>query len=204
MIEFWEERYKQDEYAYGKDPNEYLKAKLSEQKPGRILFPAEGEGRNAVFAAKLGWEVTAFDINTEGKKKALRLAEEEGVEINYMTTYSPVLSFGEEKFDVIALIYAHFPSEIRPDYFRHFKHILKSGGKIIFEGFSPGHLEYQKRNPEVGGPKEEKMLFSEKEIREAFQGFDFQEFYEGEVELNEGKFHKGKGRVIRFVAEKKS
>lgn len=203
MKEFWEERYKQEDYAYGKDPNEYLEAKLNELKPGRVLFPAEGEGRNAVFAAKLGWEISAFDISTEGKKKALRLAEEEGVEINYQITDSPDLAFEEENFDVIALIYAHFPPEIRKDYFQHFKHILRKGGKMIFEGFASGHSESQKMNPAVGGPKEEKMLFSEKEIRETFQEFHFQEFYEGEINLNEGEFHKGKGWVIRFVAEKK-
>ncbi|MDT0686480.1 class I SAM-dependent methyltransferase [Autumnicola psychrophila] len=204
MKEFWNERYKEDDYVYGKDPNKYLKVKLNKIKPGRILFPAEGEGRNAVFAAKLGWDVSSFDISIEGKKKALRLAEEEGVIINYQTTDSPDLAFAEEKFDVIALVYAHFPPEIRRDYFNLFKHILKKGGKVIFEGFGSKHPEYQTLNPSVGGPKEEKILFSEKEIREAFQEFNFEEFYEGEIVLNEGKFHKGKGYVIRFVAEKKS
>ncbi len=204
MIEFWNERYKEDEYAYGKEPNEYLKAKLRELKPGKILFPAEGEGRNAVYAAKLGWEVSAFDVSTEGKKKALRLAEEEKVEINYQTTSLENLNYKKGDFDVIALIYAHFAPEMRKDYFNYFKYILKSGGKLIFEAFGPKHPDYQNLNPTVGGPKEEKMLFSEKEIREAFQDLIFEEFYEGEVELREGKFHKGKGWVIRFVAEKKT
>lgn len=204
MKEFWDERYVKDDYAYGKDPNEYLKAKLSFSKSGKILFPAEGEGRNAVFAAKNGWDVSAFDISTEAKTKALKLAKEEGVEINYQTTHSPDLPFRKEEFDAIALIYAHFPPPVRKEYFSRLKQLLKKGGKVIFEGFASRHPEYQKMNPGVGGPKTEEMLFSEKEIREAFQECDFQEFYEGEIELDEGKFHKGKGWVIRFVAEKKS
>lgn len=204
MKEFWDERYKEDEYAYGKEPNGYLKEKLHELTPGSILFPAEGEGRNAVFAAKIGWEVSAFDISTEGGKKALRLAKEGGVKIKYQTTSFENLKYKKADFDTIALIYAHFPSELRKDYFNYFKYILKPGGKVIFEAFGPRHVEYQKMNPAVGGPKEEKMLFSEKEIREAFHEFNFEEFYEGEIELSEGKFHKGKGWVIRFVAEKKS
>lgn len=204
MKEFWDERYKQDDYAYGKDPNEYLKEKLPVLKSGKILFPAEGEGRNAVFAAKIGWDISAFDISTEAKTKALRLAEEEGVEINYRTTSSPDLPFRKEEFDVIALIYAHFPQPVRKEYFSRLKQLLKKGGKVIFEGFASRHPEYQKMNPGVGGPKTNEMLFSEKEIRAAFQGFDFQEFYEGEIELDEGRFHKGKGWVIRFVAEEKS
>ncbi|MFN4763457.1 class I SAM-dependent methyltransferase [Gillisia sp. Q332] len=204
MKDFWDERYKQNDYAYGKNPNEYLKSKLEDFEPGVILFPAEGEGRNSVFAAKKGWKVSAFDISAEGKKKALRLAEEEGVEINYHTTPLSSLGYCKNQFDAIALIYAHLQPDERKDYFGFFTQILKNNGKIIFEGFSKKHLEYQAKYPNVGGPKEERMLFSEKEIKEAFADLDFLEFYEGEIDLNEGEFHKGKGWVIRFVAQKKS
>lgn len=203
MKDFWDERYKQNDYAYGKNPNEYLKSKLGEFEPGDILFPAEGEGRNAIFAAKNGWKVSAFDISAEGKKKALRLADEEGVEIDYHITPLSSQGYDKNQFDAIALIYAHVQPEERKDYFRFFNHILKDNGKIIFEGFSKKHLEYQAKYPNVGGPKVEKMLFSEKEIKEAFPDLDFLEFYEGEIDLNEGEFHKGKGWVIRFVAQKK-
>ena len=51
----WNDRYSKDEYAYGEEPNRYLKEQLEKLAVGKILFPAEGEGRNAVFAAKLGW-----------------------------------------------------------------------------------------------------------------------------------------------------
>lgn len=203
MKDFWDERYRQNDYAYGKNPNEYLKNKLGELEPGSILFPAEGEGRNAVFAAKNGWKVWAFDVSVEGKKKALNLAEEEGVEIDYHITPLGRQGYDKNQFDAIALVYAHLPPEERKDYFKFFTYILKNCGKIIFEGFSKKHVEYQDKCPDVGGPKEEKMLFSEKEIREAFPDLDFLEFYEGEIELDEGKFHKGKGWVIRFVAQKK-
>ncbi|EMM82692.1 thiopurine S-methyltransferase domain protein [Leptospira interrogans str. 2002000626] len=65
----WNERYNKEEFAFGEQPNEYLKEQLEKLKIGTILFPAEGEGRNAVFAAKLGWNVSAFDISIEGKRK---------------------------------------------------------------------------------------------------------------------------------------
>ncbi|HSI71361.1 MAG TPA: class I SAM-dependent methyltransferase [Gillisia sp.] len=203
MQEFWDERYKQQGYVYGKEPNEYLKMKLEELEPGRILFPAEGEGRNAVYAAKKGWNVYAFDISEEGRKKAITLANEMGVEITYQTTSLDKHDYEKEEFDAIALIYAHLAPEERKDYFRYFNYILKKGGKIIFEGFGLKHLDYQKRNPAVGGPKEKKMLFSENEIKETFPEFEFLEFYEGEIDLSEGEFHKGKAWVIRFLAQKK-
>ena len=75
MIDFWNDRYGADEYAYGTLPNEFLKAELAKLKPGSILFPAEGEGRNAVFAAKQGWQASAFDMSTAGKSKAEQLLE---------------------------------------------------------------------------------------------------------------------------------
>src|SRR5678816_3069114 len=82
-IERWNERYSKEEFAYGQQPNNYLKEQLEKLAVGTILFPAEGEGRNAVFAAKLGWTVSAFDISIEGKNKALRLADANHVMIDY-------------------------------------------------------------------------------------------------------------------------
>src|SRR5215210_6500958 len=82
-IDRWNERYSKDEFAYGEQPNNYLKEQLEKLDLGSILFPAEGEGRNAVFAAKLGWTVSAFDISVEGKNKALRLAQVNKVTIDY-------------------------------------------------------------------------------------------------------------------------
>ena len=73
MKEFWDERYAEPDYVYGKAPNKYFKEKLDEIQRGKILFPAEGEGRNAVYAAKKGWRVSAFDISEKGKEKALNM-----------------------------------------------------------------------------------------------------------------------------------
>lgn len=202
-MEFWNERYQHEEYVYGKDPNEYLKAKLKGLTPGRILFPAEGEGRNAVYAAQQGWQVSAFDQSAEGRKKALKLAEAEGVEIDYKVSDLRNISFEDAEFDAIALIYAHFPQPQRQEFFSSIHKILKEGGKVIFEGFASKHPQYQERNPAVGGPKEPKMLFSEEEIKDAFKELHFVEFFEGEIELSEGNYHKGKGWVLRFVAEKR-
>ncbi len=203
MEDFWNQRYRAPEFMYGKKPNVYLKEKLTKFKPGTILFPAEGEGRNAVFAASLGWRVSAFDRSTEGRKKALSLAKEYQVEIEYETAELEDIGYRTAEFDAIALIFAHFPPEIRKVYFQHFNSCLKKGGILIFEGFSKKHLENQKINPSVGGPKELKLLFSEQELKEDFPNFDFLEFKERQVELNEGLFHKGKGSVIDFVAQKK-
>ncbi|KAF2333862.1 class I SAM-dependent methyltransferase [Flavobacterium daemonense] len=199
----WDDRYSIEEFAYGENPNNYLKEELEKLNPGTILFPAEGEGRNAVFAAKLGWTVSAFDISEEGRNKALKLAEANNVSIDYQVGELEILDFEEEQFDAIALIYAHFPAEIKSDIHKELEKLLRKNGIIIFEAFSKKHLEYVTKNEKVGGPKDIESLFSIEEIKADFPNYEIIELEEKEIELNEGLFHNGTGSVIRFIGRKK-
>jgi 2-polyprenyl-3-methyl-5-hydroxy-6-metoxy-1,4-benzoquinol methylase len=202
-IERWNERYSKEEFAYGEQPNNYLKEQLGKLAPGSILFPAEGEGRNAVYAARLGWAVSAFDISVEGKNKALRLAEKNKVTIDYQVGELEALNYKPEQFDAIALIYAHFPAHIKSLYHKALDKYLRKDGLVIFEAFSKRHIEYNSKNEKVGGPKEIAMLFSTEEVRADFANYEIIELEEKEIELSEGLFHNGKGSVIRFVGRKK-
>jgi 2-polyprenyl-3-methyl-5-hydroxy-6-metoxy-1,4-benzoquinol methylase len=199
----WNERYSGKEFAYGEEPNNYLKEQLENLEAGAILFPAEGEGRNAVFAAKLGWKVSAFDISIEGKNKALQLAAANNVTVNYQVGELQELNYGPGQFDAIALIYAHFPADSKSFYHKTLSHYLQKGGLIIFEAFSKKHLDYIAKNEKVGGPKELAMLFSIEELKSDFPDYEIIELTEKEIELSEGSFHNGKGSVIRFVGQKK-
>jgi 2-polyprenyl-3-methyl-5-hydroxy-6-metoxy-1,4-benzoquinol methylase len=199
----WNERYSKNEFAYGEAPNNYLKEQLEKLNVGAILFPAEGEGRNAVFAATLGWKVSAFDISIEGKKKAMQLAAANNVRIDYQVGELQTLNYHNEQFDAIALIYAHFPAAIKSSYHKALDKHLKKGGVIIFEAFSKKHIDYISKNENVGGPKDIASLFSIDEIKSDFANYDFKELAETEIELNEGLYHNGQGSVIRFVGQKK-
>ena len=201
--ERWNDRYSNEEFAYGEEPNNYLKEQIEKLNPGTILFPAEGEGRNAIYAAKLGWKVAAFDISEEGKNKALKLAEANDVSIDYQVGELESLNYQTEQFDAIALIYAHFPAEIKSSIHRTLETYLRKDGIIIFEAFSKKHLEYLAINDKVGGPKDIESLFSIEEIHADFPNYEIIELVEKEIELNEGLFHNGKGSVIRFVGRKK-
>ena len=203
MIDFWNERYKQQEFAYGIEANEFLKEVLGNYKLGKILFPAEGEGRNAVFAAKLGWEVNAFDLSIEGKKKADYLASINKVYINYEIGNLDELHYQKESFDAIALIYAHFPPQIKNIYYQTIETYLKKGGVIIFEAFSKNHNTYQNMYPNVGGPNNKKMLFSVNEVQSYFANYQILELVEKEINLSEGLYHNGLGSVTRFIGIKK-
>lgn len=199
----WDDRYKGEEFAYGEEPNNYLKEQLEKIETGTILFPAEGEGRNAIFAAKSGWKVSAFDISEEGKNKALRLAENNNVSLDYQVGELQTLDFQKEQFDAIALIYAHFPAEIKSAIHKQLNTLLRKNGIIIFEAFSKKHLEYLALNEKVGGPKDIESLFSIEEIKADFPNYEIIELEEKEIELSEGLFHNGTGSVIRFVGKKK-
>lgn len=201
--ERWNERYSNEAYAYGQDPNDFLKQELKKISPAKILFPAEGEGRNALFAASLGWEVSAFDIAQEGKNKAMKLAQERGLKIDYQVGNLSELNYEPAQFDAIALIYAHFPAAIKSDLNIALSKLLKPGGVIVFEAFSKSHIEYNSKNEKVGGPKELDMLFSIDEIQNDFSNYEVILLDEKEIELQEGLFHNGTGSVIRFVGRKK-
>ena len=202
MKDFWNDRYGKSEWAYGEAPNEYFKHQLVNFKPGKILLPAEGEGRNAVYAAKMGWEVSAFDMSRSGKAKAEQLARKNGVQIDYQVGGLNEVSYPAAFFDCIGLIYAHFPAAVKSNYHKALNEYVRIGGVIIFEAFSKSHLKFSAINPKAGGPKDEDMLFSVDEIKKDFSNYDIVELVEREVTLNEGLYHIGMSSVVRFVGIK--
>lgn len=200
---FWNQRYADEHYAYGTLPNDYLKEKSAELNPGKILLPAEGEGRNAVFMAKQGWEVEAFDQSTEGKNKALLLAEHNDVKISYTISDVENTDYPENSFDALALIFAHFPGEDRRTYHRKLSRFLKPGRHLVIEGFSRQHAALQQLNPKAGGPRDAAMLYDLEELKKDFNDFEFIEATQEKVVLAEGEFHQGEALVIRIFAVKK-
>ena len=165
MYPNWDERYSDKDFAYGKAPNEFFKEQLLKHSAGAILMPADGEGRNGVYAATKGWQVTSFDQSVEGKNKALLLAKEQEVSLNYIVGDFEQLQFEQESFDAIGLIYAHFSADKKSEYHKRLQQYLKVGGIVVFEAFSKSHLAYREQNPKVGGPRAIEMLFSIEEIK---------------------------------------
>ena len=197
MNSFWNERYAIEEYVYGTEPNQFYKDELEKIIPGKILFPAEGEGRNAVYAATKDWDVTAFDSSSEGKKKAKKLAHKKGVKIQYLINNYDNIQFEPESFDCIVLIYAHIHPLKRNEYHKKLISFLKPGGKLILEGFSKKQI-----NNNTGGPRDINMLFSEEELRNDFENLSHLSIEETDITLKEGRFHNGESTVIRLLGVK--
>ncbi len=194
---FWNERYQNNETVYGLLPNVFFKHCIDKINTGKLLLPAEGEGRNAVYAAKNGWDVTAFDYSEVAKEKALKLALSHQVTFVYQTTN--FLSFQAEpaSMDAAALIYAHMPPEIRSEFHHKVAYWVKKGGYVILEAFNPLQLELQS-----GGPKDVSMLYTQEMLKNDFPEHEWKiELLETpETELSEGPFHEGKAQVIRLLA----
>jgi len=193
MNDFWNERYGTSQYIYGTEPNEFIKDELLKLKPGKILFPAEGEGRNAVYAAKLGWEVIAFDPSIEGKNKAIHLAKKKHVTIDYLLKGYQEVDFHENTFDAIGLIFTHTSPEMRSIMHQKYGKWLKPGGTLLLEAFSKDQIQYTS-----GGPRESNMLFSKEELANDFPALIIEHLEQTIIELNEGLGHQGQASIIQF------
>lgn len=203
MKEFWDKRYEAEQYVYGKLPNRFFKENIDRLKKGsKILFPAEGEGRNSVFAAKMGHSVVAFDISEQGKKKAMQLAQEENVQIDYFVGELSDLSLPEQSFDAVVFTFAHFPPHLRQKLHRQIGKLIKPGGFVILEGFSVENLKLRLQNPKVGGPDKIEMLFTKEMLAYDFETFEVVLLEETETDLKEGSLHDGIAKVIRFIGKK--
>jgi SAM-dependent methyltransferase len=197
MINTWNDRYEQETFQYGTEPNDYFKSQIDQLPVGRILIPAAGEGRDAVYAAKLGWEVYALDSSERGRDKALQLANKEKVSIYYTCDDALKIRFPLESFDVIAFTYFHLPPESRNVFHQKSIKWLKNNGLIILEGFNQNQLGLSS-----GGPKNKDWLFDKMTLSDDFKELVILENAEKQRVLNEGPLHQGVAEVIQFKAQK--
>lgn len=197
MKQFWNERYQQKEYVYGKQPNVFFADQISNIPPGKILLPCEGEGRNAVFAAALGWEVDAVDFSEQAREKAMQFAKKSDVNFKYYINEIEKFSAPDQFYDAIALVYAHFHQLKRHNLHQQLLKMLKPGGWIILEAFSKKQVNYNS-----GGPKDPEMLYTIADLKEDFGHLKKVVQQELLIELNEGIHHVGKGMVVRYVGRK--
>ncbi len=197
MDQFWDLRYEAGEYVYGTRPNQFFREILKGQKPGRLLLAGEGEGRNAVYAASLGWDVYAFDISKVARNKALELAFLRGVSIHYQVCSWQDFRSGQDAFDLAGIFYLHLPGPDRRFFHRRLIHWVRPGGRIVAELFSRG------QNGRLsGGPGNPDLLYSKEDLRNDFHLTNIKTLREREVDLDEGRFHHGKAKVVRLIADR--
>ncbi|HEX4410041.1 MAG TPA: class I SAM-dependent methyltransferase [Xanthobacteraceae bacterium] len=197
--ERWETRYGTPEYTFGKTPNYFLAScKSLLPSAGRALAVADGEGRNGVWLAEQGLDVTSIDFSPSAQAKARTLAAERGVKVNFEQTDVHRWLYPADTFDVVAEIFTQFstPDE-RAVKWAGMRRALKSGGLLILQGYTPKQLQYG-----TGGPKQIENLYTRAILEGAFGDFHDVKFVEEEREMHEGAAHAGMSAVIGLTGRK--
>ena len=196
-LDRWNERYRAPDYIFGTAPNAFLASSASHLKRGqRALCIADGEGRNSVWLAEQGLEVTAFDFSPIGVDKARKLAASRGVKVRYDVSTVYDWSWPAAAFDLVVAIFVQFADPpMRSFMFERMASALKPGGLVLVEGYTPKQLEFG-----TGGPKQLDQLYTEDLLRAAFAGMEIVELRQYEAELDEGSRHRGPSAVIDLVA----
>lgn len=194
----WDQRYDRDEFVYGREPNAFFASSLEQLSSGKILLPGEGEGRNAIHAAKQGWKVDAFDSSSIGIEKARAFALEKGLEVNFQHSDLTEFAFKKNHYDSVGLIYFHVPPPLRKLAHQKAAESLKPGGILILEGFHTSQL-----GRKSGGPQSLEMLFDQETLMEDFSKLKMEYLEETELDQKEGLFHGGAAKLIRYRGIKK-
>jgi SAM-dependent methyltransferase len=195
---FWNERYSQPGYGYGVEPNVFLKSSIDHfPRTGRVLCLGEGEGRNALFLAKQGYDVCAVDISSAGKEKAEKLASNHGVSFEYIVSDVNDYDFGGNKWDAIVSIFAHTDPVTRKRVYQKSLKALKVNGIFVLESYHPNQLKYG-----TGGPKDIEWLVSLDDIIPHFPKQQIIHQVEIERDVSEGTFHTGKAFVTQIICKK--
>ena len=191
----WDEKFDEEEYIYGKEPNEWIKSVFNKEGHGKVAMLAEGEGRNAVYMAKLGYDVISYDYSRVGLDKTRKLAHSAGVAVTtHLVDITETDALPQGEYDISINIFGHVTSEGQQEMIRNMVGTVKPGGDIVFELYSKRQIEFQ-----TGGPKDIHMLYDVGDLRRELEKYNVEIVTLKEKILlrNEGRMHKGKSAVIQ-------
>lgn len=193
----WNERYSSPEYAYGTEPNDFLSAVATRIPPGRVLSIGDGEGRNGVFLATRGYDVTSMDASTVGLAKAQRLAAARGVPIATIVADLADFVIAPDSWEGIVSIFCHLPPPLRRRVHEQVVHGLVPGGLYVLESYSPKQL-----GRGTGGPSSAELLPTLDMLRAELAGLELLHAVEIERDVHEGEFHRGLSAVVQIIARR--
>ncbi|MFC3532443.1 class I SAM-dependent methyltransferase [Vogesella facilis] len=198
LADFWNQRFTQPESAYGEAPNDFLRQQAALLAPGsRVLSLGEGEGRNAVYLAGLGHQLTAVDASWAGLARLLQRAGSAELAITATLADLEHYDLGEAQWDAIVSVFCHLPGPLRQRVLAGAVRALKPGGLLLMEGYTPRQLAYS-----TGGPKDADMLLEPALVRAELAGLDLLRCAEIEREVVEGRLHTGRAAVLQVVGRK--
>ncbi len=195
----WDRRYEGDDYLFGTAPAAFLTRHARHlPKAGRVLAVADGEGRNSVWLAEQGLEVTAMDSSAVALDKALKLALKREVPVAFRLGDVMTWDWDAAPYDAVVAIFIQFAGpEDRVQVFRGLDRALKPGGLLMLHGYAPRQVGYG-----TGGPPYKENMYTLGLLRDAFEGYDIRHQADYDAEIEEGRGHSGRSGLIDFIARK--
>jgi len=194
----WNSRYATEDYLFGTAPSGFLTAHPGLVPPGaRTLCVADGEGRNSVWLALQGCEVTAFDASPNALAKAQRLADGAGVAPRFAVATVEDWDWGAAEYDLVVGVFIQFaPPAKRDALFAAMRHALAPGGRLMLHGYTPRQVDYG-----TGGPKDPANMYTPEMLQDAFSDLTILRLAAYEQELSEGAGHSGRSALIDFIGD---
>jgi SAM-dependent methyltransferase len=196
--DFWNDRYAEPGFAYGVEPNDFVREQAAAIPPGRVLCLGEGQGRNAVFLAGRGFVVTAVDQSAVGLEKAAALAIERGTRIDTRVVDLADYTIEPGAWQAIVSVFIHLPSPLRREVHRGVVAGLAPGGLFVFEAYAP-----RQRELGTGGPDDPDRLAPLATLMAELEGLEFTIAREVERDVVEGRYHTGRAATVQLVARKR-
>lgn len=193
----WDQRYRDADYVYGKQANDFLVENYSRLPKGKILSLAEGEGRNAVFLAQQGYAVTAVDSSQVGLDKAQKLAQEYGVKIDTILADINEFEITPNTWEGIISIFCPLSTQQQQLLYPKIVAGLKPKGVYLVEAYRPEQLAYG-----TGGGSSADQMTTQASLEHGLRDLEFIQLESLEREVIEGKFHTGLAAVIQAIALK--
>lgn len=197
----WDDRYADDEYRFGTDPNDFLRDELDRVAPPGssldVLCLADGEGRNGVFLAQAGHRVTSVDLSANGMAKARRLAEARGVAIETVVADLGSWDLGTDRWDLAVSIFFHSPPPVRARVMGALSSALRPGGYLLLESYTPDQV-----GRGTGGPPVPELAMTLDILRRELTGLEILHGEELERPVIEGPGHTGMGAVVQVIARR--
>mgnify|MGYP001172214959 CR=1 FL=1 len=190
----WDQRYAIKDYIYGTEPNEFLHANAALLPKKKILCLADGEGRNSVYLAGLGYEVTAVDSSKVGLEKAQQLAKAKGVTITTVHADLADYDIGTQQWHGIVSIFCHVPPQLRRKLHRKIYPALVAGGVLLLEAYTPKQLEFK-----TGGPSVAILTMQSADLIMELSPLRLDLNQEIIRDVYEGSGHTGKGAVVQVI-----
>ncbi len=196
---FWDARFASEGFTYGSKPNVFVAQQAERLAPGsEVVELGCGEGRNAVWLAEQGHRVTAIDYSEAGLEKAAALADEHGVEVEFVQA-DLAFWLPKRRWDAAVCTFVHMRLAERLRFYTAMQVALRPGGLLVAEWFRP---EQRTMGYTSGGPPTVDRMVKPAELEEHFTWGRVLHCEAADVTLSEGAYHQGPAATVRFIFEK--